>query len=130
MLLLVVELTVRVIVAVCVKPPEVPVMVTREFPVVAVLLAASVSMLVLIVLGELNVAVTPLGTPEADRATLPVKPPDGATVIVLVPLAPCVTVRLLGIAESLKSGTDAAITVRLNVAMWVKLPEVPVMVTE
>jgi len=87
-------------------------------------------MLVLIVLGELNVAVTPLGTPEADRATLPVKPPDGATVIVLVPLAPCVTVRLLGIAESLKSGTDAAVTVRLSVAMWVKLPEVPVMVTE
>jgi len=44
------ELTVRVIVAVRVKPPEVPVTVTREFPVVAVLPAASVSVLVPVVL--------------------------------------------------------------------------------
>ena len=107
----------RVIVAVCVNPPEVPVMVTREFPAVAVLLVASVSVLVLIVLVELNVAVTPLGTPEADRVTLPVKPPDGVTVIVLVPLVPRSTVRLLGVAESLKSGVAAAFTVRLSVAV-------------
>ena len=92
------ELTVRMTVAVCIKPPEVPVIVTREFPVVAELLAASVSVLAPVVLAGLKVGVTPLGMPEADRVTLPVKPPDGATVMVLVPLAPCVTVRLLGIA--------------------------------
>jgi hypothetical protein len=92
-------------------------MVTREFPVAAVLLAASVSVLVPVVLVGLNVAVTPLGTPDADRPTLPLKPLSAATEIVLVPLAPCVTVRLLGIADSLKSGMAAAFTVRLNVAV-------------
>ncbi len=91
--------------------------VTREFPVVAVLLAASVSVLVPVVLVGLNVAVTPLGTPEADRPTLPVKPLSAATVMVLEPLAPCVTARLLGIAESLKSGMAGAFTVRLTVVV-------------
>ena len=93
-------------------------MVTVDVPVVAVLLAASVSALVPIVLVGLNVAVTPLGTPEADRATLAVKPLSGATVTVLVPLAPCVTVRLLGIAERLKFGAGAgAFKVRLTVVV-------------
>ena len=111
------ELTVRMSVAVCIKLPEVPVMVTREFPVVAVLFAASVSVLVPIVLVGLNVAVTPLGTPDAARPTVPLKPLSGATVMLLVPLAPCVTVRLLGIADSLKSGMAAGFTVRLSVAV-------------
>jgi len=90
-------------------------MVTVEVPVVAVLLAASVSVLVPVVLVGLNVAVTPLGTPEADRATLPAKAFSGATVTVLVPLAPCITVRLVGNAERLKFG--AAFTVRLTVVV-------------
>jgi len=92
-------------------------MVTVDVPVIAVLLAASVSVLLPVVLVGLNVAVTPLGTPEDARPTLPVKPFSGATVMVLVPLAPCVTVRLLGIADSLKSGMAAAFTVRLSVAV-------------
>ncbi len=92
-------------------------MVTREFPVVAVLLAASVSVLVPVVLVGLNVAVTPLGAPETDRPTLPVKALSAVTVMVLVPLAPCVTVRLLGNAESLKSGTAGAFRVRLSVVV-------------
>ena len=79
-------------------------MVTVDVPVVAVLLAASVSVLLPVVLVGLNVAVTPLGTPDADSATLPVKPFCGVTVMVLVPLAPPVTVRLLGNDERLKSG--------------------------
>ena len=37
-------------------------------------LAVSVSLLVLAVLGELKVAVTPLGSPDAARLTLPLKP--------------------------------------------------------
>jgi hypothetical protein len=90
-------------------------MVTVEVPVVAVLLAASVSVLVPVVLVGLNVAVTPLGMPDADRATLPVKPFSAATETVLVPLAPCITVRLLGNAERLKFG--AAFTVRLIVVV-------------
>ena len=92
--------------------------VTVEVPVAAVLLAASVSVLVPVVLVGLNVAVTPLGTPEAARPTLPVKPFSGATVMVLVPLAPCVMVRLLGNAERLKFGAGAgAFTVRLTVVV-------------
>jgi hypothetical protein len=79
-------------------------MVTVDVPVVAVLLTASVSVLVPVVLVGLNVAVTPLGMPEADRATFPVKPLSAATEMVLVPLAPWVTVRLLDDDESLKSG--------------------------
>ncbi len=48
--------------------------VTVEVPVVAVLLAASVNVLVPVVLVGLNVAVTPPGTPDADRLTFPLKP--------------------------------------------------------
>ena len=93
-------------------------MVTVDVPVIAVLLAASVSVLLPVVLVGLNVAVTPLGRPEADRETLPVKPLSAATVMVLVPLAPCVMVRLLGNAERLKFGAGAgAFTVRLTVVV-------------
>ena len=46
----------------------------------------------------------------AVKATLPVNPPDGVTVIVLAPPLPAVTVRLVGDAESAKLGTGAAFT--------------------
>jgi hypothetical protein len=91
--------TVRESVVVFVKLPEVPVMVTATVPVVAVLLAVSVNMLVFAVLLGLNDAVTPLGRPEADKLTLPLKPFCGLTVIELAPLAPCAIVKLLGDAE-------------------------------
>ncbi len=90
-------------------------MVTVAVPVVAVLLAVNVSALVPVVLLGLNEAVTPLGRPAADSATLPVKPFCGVTVTVLAPLEPCVRVKLLGNAARLKSG--AAFTVRLTVAV-------------
>jgi hypothetical protein len=109
--------------------PEVPVMFTVEVPVAAVLFAVSVRVLVLVVLLGLKDAVTPLGMPEAARPTLPVKPFMTLTVTVLEPLAPCAIVRLLGFAESVKSGFDAVFTVTLNVAVCVKAPEVPVRVT-
>jgi hypothetical protein len=82
------DATVRLIVVVCVRPPEVPVTVTVKVPVAAVLLAVNVNVLVVVVLDGLNVAVTPLGNPEADKLTLPLKPFIGLTVIVLVPLEP------------------------------------------
>src|SRR5713226_207358 len=96
--------TVRETVVVLVRLPEVPVMVTVAVPVVAVLLAVSVKVLVLIVLLGLKDALTPLGRPEADRLTVPLNPFCGVTVIVLVPLAPCVMVKLLGEADSTKVG--------------------------
>ena len=98
----VVEFTVSAIVVVAVKLPDVPVIVAVAEPVVAEMLAVSVSVLVLVVGFVLNDAVTPLGRPEAARVTLPVNPPTSVTVIVLVPLLPWVIVRLLGEAESVK----------------------------
>jgi hypothetical protein len=94
--------TVSETVVVAVKLPDVPVMVTVAVPVVAELLAVRVSVLVEVVGFVPNVAVTPLGKPDAARVTLPENPPASVTLIVLVPLAPCVTVTLLGEAESVK----------------------------
>jgi len=91
--------TVRVIVVVFVKLPDVPVIVTVTVAVVAVLLAASVNALVMVAGFGLNDALTPLGRPEADKLTLPLKPFCGVTVIVLVPVLPCMMLRLLGDAE-------------------------------
>jgi len=77
------------------------VIVTVDVPVAAVPLAVSVNVLVLVVLVGTNDAVTPLGRPDADRATLPVKPFCGVTVIVLFPLVPWVIVTLAGDADRL-----------------------------
>jgi hypothetical protein len=80
--------TVRDRVVVLVKLPEVPVMVKVAAPVVAVLLAVRVKILVLVVLVGLNNALTPVGSPEADRLTLLLNPFWEVIVIVLVPLDP------------------------------------------
>jgi len=117
--------TVREIAVAFVKLPDVPVIVTVTVPVAAVLPAVSVIVLVLAVLLGLNDAVTPLGSPEADKLTLPLKPFCGVTVIVLVPLPPCRIVTLLGDAESVKFGTGTGFTVRESVVVFVKLPEEP-----
>ena len=56
------------------KLPEVPVMVTGNVPVVAVLLAVNIKVLDPAVLAGLKEAVTPLGKLDADKLTLPLKP--------------------------------------------------------
>ncbi len=100
-------LTVRAIVVVATTLPDVPVLVTVAVPVVAEPLAVSVSVLVPVVLVGLDDAVTPLGSPDAARLTLPVNPPWSFTVMVLVPPAPLwVIVRLLGESDSVKLGVD------------------------
>jgi len=81
-------LTVSVIVVEAVREPDVPLIVTVNVPAVAVLLADSVSTLVLVVGLVPNDAVTPLGRPEAARVTLPVNPPTSVTVMVSVALLP------------------------------------------
>jgi hypothetical protein len=100
--------TVRLSVVVFVKLPDTPLTVTVTVPVAADALAVSVNVLVVVVGFGLNPAVTPLGKPEALKVTLPVKPFTGFTVIVLVPLFPCVTVTELGFAVRLKFGAAAA----------------------
>ena len=93
------EFTVREIVVSFVWLPDVPVMVTVAVPTVAVSLAVSVSMLAELASFGLKDAVTPLGKPEADKVTLPLKPFWSLTVIVIVPLEPCVRGKLFGDAE-------------------------------
>jgi hypothetical protein len=87
---------VRDIVVVFVKLPDVPVTVIETVPVVAVVLAVSVSVVEEVAGFGLNEAVTPLGSPEAEKLTSPVKPFWGVMVIVLVPLLPWVMLRLVG----------------------------------
>jgi hypothetical protein len=96
--------TVSETVVVLVKRPAVPVMVTLLVPTAAVLLAVNVNVLVFAVLAGLNDAVIPLGSPEADKLTLPLKPFRGTTVIVLAPLPLCVMVTLLGDVKRAKPG--------------------------
>ena len=81
-------MTVSVTEAVCIKLPEVPVIVKVTVPVVAVPLAVSVKVLEFVVLTGLKEALTPLGSPEADKLTLLLKPFCGVTVTVLVPIFP------------------------------------------
>ena len=78
------------------KLPDVPVIVTVAVPVAAVTLAVRVSVLLLVAGLGLNAAVTPLGKPDAERVTLPLKPFDGVMLIVLVPWLPCTMLTLLG----------------------------------
>jgi hypothetical protein len=80
--------TVSVMVVVAVSDPEVPVTVIVYVPAAAVLLAASVSVLDVVEDVGLNEAVTPVGMPDAVKATVPVKGLTSVTVIVSVPLAP------------------------------------------
>ena len=76
--------TVRTMVVVAVRVPEVPVIVTVEVPTVAVALAVNVITLVPVVGLVPKVAVTPAGRPVAAKVTLPVNPPTSVTVMVSV----------------------------------------------
>ena len=78
----------RLIAVVWVMFPDVPVTVTVAVTVVAVALAVKLNVLVDVAGFGLKAAVTPVGKPEAERVTFPLKPLDGLTVIVLVLLAP------------------------------------------
>ena len=91
--------------------PDVPCTVIVNVPVVAELLAVSMSVLVEVAGLGLNDAVTPLPMPVAVSVTLPVKPPEGVIVIVLVVCDPRVMLRLVGEAESAKLPEPAAFTV-------------------
>ena len=86
-------------------------------PRVAVVLAARVNTLVDVVLEGLKVAVTPEGSPDADRLTDPLKAFSGVTVMVLVLLVPCLMLRVAGEAESEKSATAGAFTVSVRVVV-------------
>jgi hypothetical protein len=114
--------TVSVKVVVAVVDPEVPVTVMVDAPVVAVLLAVSVSTLEVVEDAGLNEAVTPLGKPDAVNDTVPVNPLRSVTVIVSVLLAPWVTDRLVAEGASVKPVPG---TVTVMVTELVTVPLVP-----
>jgi len=82
------ELTFNVKEVVEVVLPEVPVMVIVNAPVVAVLVAVSVSTLLPVVGLVPQTPVTPFGSPDAERLTLPEKPLRSVTVMVSVAVLP------------------------------------------
>src|SRR5437867_3212826 len=121
------DVTVRVIVVVFVRVPEAPVMVTVTVPVVAVGFAVSVSVLVVAVGLGLKAAVTALGSVEGARPTSPEGAVGGETAMVVEALAPGVLVRLRGGEARVWGG--GAVTVRVSVVVFDRVPDVPVMVT-
>src|ERR1700678_2033304 len=127
--------TVKAMVALWVSEPEVPVIATVAAPRVAEAEAVSVRVEVTLPfaagvtgLAE-NAAVTPLGNPAADNVVAALKLPVLVMVIVLVPLAPWVTVPEAGEAVMVKLGVAVELTVRASVVVAVRLPDVPVIVT-
>jgi len=93
--------------------PLVPVTVTVVVLAPALAAAVNVNVLVPVVDAGLKLAVTPAGRPLALNATLPVNPPRGVTVTVLVAVPPWTTLALVAAREK----SDAPVTVRAMVAL-------------
>jgi hypothetical protein len=77
-----------VIVTLPLRVPEVPMTLTLNTPVAALLVAENVTSLVLVAGFVPNVAVTPLGRPDAVQFTLPLNPFTGLIVMVVNPDPP------------------------------------------
>jgi hypothetical protein len=130
---LAVALTVRLTLTECDIPPPVPVTVIVELPVAAEELAVSVKVEepepgAAIDVG-LKLALTPEGSPEADKDTAELKPPEIVVDKVELPEPPCVTETEVGEALMVKFGVGAAVTVNPSVAVWLLPPPVAAIVT-
>jgi hypothetical protein len=108
--------TVSATVVVSVSEPDVPVMVTVTGLGVAAAeeLAVRVSTSVSDTVPAAKLDVTPVGSPEAVNVTALLNPPVGAMVMVLVPVPPAATETLVGEADSVKLGVDAAAYAVIN----------------
>lgn len=91
-------------VVVLVRVPDVPAMFTVKDPVVAVPVADRVKTLLAVAGFVPNVALTPLGNPDAVRVTLPLKPLRALIEMVVDPEVPCRIVTFDGEAERRKLG--------------------------
>ena len=118
--------TVRLMVVVMLRLPEVPVTVMVDVASAAELAAVKVSVLAPLVEAGLKAAVTPAGRPEAFRLTVPLKPYSGFTVIELVLVELGATLTLAG--EAARVNVGGPVTVTVTLAALLRLPEVPVMV--
>lgn len=76
----------------------------------------------------LNAAVTPVGSPLAERAIAALNPPETAVVMVEVPLLPALTDTEAGEADSVNAGVAAAVTVSETLVVCVMLSPLPVTV--
>jgi hypothetical protein len=91
------------------RVPEFPMTVSPADPIGATLLTVRVSTLVVEVLAGLNAAVTPVGKPDADMATLPLKPFCPTTVMVVLAVPPWPTLALAGTADNVNVGDGAGV---------------------
>lgn len=101
--------------------PPVAVTVMVEVPLMAVLSTVNVSVELPLpgaaMDAGLKLAVTPVGSPDVERDTAELKPPETAVEIVVLPELPWMTERLAGEALSVKLGEAAAFTVRATVVV-------------
>jgi len=111
-------------VVVSTNAPLVPVIVIVAGPAAAISLAVKVTVVDDVDDVGLNNAVTPLGRPLAENATLPVKPGAGATEMAELALKPWFTFMLLGDADRVNAG----LTVTAILTDDVKEPLVPLTV--
>ena len=86
--------------------PDVPVMVTLVVPMAALAATVKVNVLVVPEGFGLKFAVTPLGSVEVVKVTVPLKPPVGVTATVLVPWLLCCTLSEFGFAVRVKFGVE------------------------
>ena len=104
--------TVSAMAALLVKAPDVPVMVTVALAAAALLAAVKVTVRMPATVGP-KAAVTPAGRPEAVIATDPLKPFRTLMAMLLTPAPPAFTLTLAGVAEMLKLGWAATVTLIL-----------------
>jgi hypothetical protein len=102
--------TVSVTVVLAVNAPSLPVIFTVDWPSVAVVLAVKVSTAVLRPGFGLNVAVTPAGTPDAERVT---KLFSGLMMIMVPSEVPWTMLTVSGEAESVRPGLIVSLKVQL-----------------
>jgi hypothetical protein len=114
-------------VAVLVKLPDLPVMVTVDVPIDAVDGISSVSVALEGVVPVLKDPTTPVDRPEIVTVTVLPKPFCGVKVRVLVAAAPRGTLRVLGEADNVNVG--GKVTVSATVVLLVRAPELPAIVT-
>jgi hypothetical protein len=120
--------TVRLRTAVFNWLPEVPDMVTAVVPIAAAPVAVRVIELVPATVPRVIDAPTPAGRPDTVNPTVPAKPPTADTAIVAFAEVPCAMPTAVGETEIVKP--DTGVTVTAITTASVRLPDLPVMVTE
>jgi hypothetical protein len=117
---------------VCVVPLPVPVIVIEYVPGVVFDATARVAVDVpdpgAAIDDGLKLTVTPVGAPLADSATAESNPPLTVVVMVEVPLLPCATETVVGLAATVNAGTGAGDIVRVIAVVSVSPPPLPVTV--